>query len=105
MTGTGYITTSRPVCFSTDLPALRQFSEMQIALDEVGRFETMMREEPAKYWRSPELQQQFREAIGRATPETPAGGEPSEGAPAVRHPIGDPSPTRSKGERAIRLVL
>jgi hypothetical protein len=29
--------------------------ERKIAQDDVGRFETMMREDPAKYWRSPEL--------------------------------------------------
>jgi hypothetical protein len=61
--------------------------ERKIAQDDVGRFETMLREEPARYWRSPELQQQFREAIGRreraSMPDTPAGGEPPEAAPAA----------------------
>jgi hypothetical protein len=33
--------------------------ERKFAQDDVGRFETMLRDEPAKYWRSPELQQQL----------------------------------------------
>jgi hypothetical protein len=60
--------------------------ERKIAQDDVGRYETILRDEPAKYWRSPELQQQYREAIGRreraSMPDTPAGGEPPEAAPA-----------------------
>jgi hypothetical protein len=59
--------------------------EHKIAQDDVGRSETILRDEPAKYWRSPELQQQYREAIGRretSMPETPASGEQPGTAPA-----------------------
>jgi hypothetical protein len=65
--------------------------ERKITQDDVGRFEMMLREDPAKYWRSPEMQQRFREAIGRATPETLADGEPPEVTPA------DPGQTTPPG--------
>jgi hypothetical protein len=72
--------------------------EHKIAKDDVGRFETMLRDEPAKYWRSPDLQQQFREAIGRreaSMPDAPASGEPPEAAPAAAP--ADPGQTTPPG--------
>jgi hypothetical protein len=45
--------------------------ERQIAQRDVAKFEAMMRDpqEAQKYWRSPELQAQFRDAITRSTQE------------------------------------
>jgi hypothetical protein len=40
--------------------------ERQVARQDVDRFATMLREDPNAYWRSPELQQQHRDAIMRA---------------------------------------
>jgi hypothetical protein len=46
--------------------------ERRIDQHNVERFATMLREEPEKYWRSPELQQQHRDAIAGTIREAPA---------------------------------
>jgi hypothetical protein len=43
--------------------------ERRVAQQTVDRFAEMLRKEPGKYWTSPELQRQHREAIAAATLE------------------------------------
>jgi hypothetical protein len=58
-------------------PAIDDYSiERRIAQQAVDRFGRMLREEPSKYWRSPELQRQHHDAIAASIQEAPA-------APAV----------------------
>jgi hypothetical protein len=48
--------------------------ERKVAQDDVDRFAALLREDPGKYWQSPELQQQqYRDALGRSVREAPAG--------------------------------
>jgi hypothetical protein len=53
--------------------------ERQIAQRDIAKFEAMMRDpqEAQKYWRSPELQAQFRDAITRSTQEAPVIEQPA----------------------------
>jgi hypothetical protein len=72
-------------------PAIDHYEiERRISQQHVDRFATMLREEPEKYWRSPELQQQHRDAIAGTIREAPAG-EQSGAAPA------DPGQTTPPG--------
>jgi len=61
--------------------------ERQAARQDVDRFATMLREDPNAYWRSPELQQQHRDAIARAE-----GGVPPVAAPADPGSVVAPGP-------------
>src|SRR6202140_3066486 len=63
-------------------PIDRMAIERRISQQHVDRFATMLREEPEKYWRSPELQQQHRDAIAGTLLEAQAGEQPGPGAPA-----------------------
>jgi hypothetical protein len=65
--------------------------ERRVSQQHVDRFATMLREEPEKYWRSPELQQQHRDAIAGTIREAPAGEQPGPAAPA------DPGQTTPSG--------
>jgi hypothetical protein len=56
--------------------------ERRVSQQHVDRFATMLREEPEKYWRSPELQQQHRDAIAGTLLKAPAGEQPGPAAPA-----------------------
>jgi hypothetical protein len=52
-----------------DRAAIADQIERQIAQRNVDKFTEMLRKEPAKYWASPEMQRQHREAIAAATRE------------------------------------
>jgi hypothetical protein len=52
-----------------DRAAVADQIERQIAQRDVDKFAEMLRKEPAKYWASPELQRQHRDAIAAATRE------------------------------------
>jgi hypothetical protein len=73
--------------------------ERGIAQRDIAKFEAMMRDpqEAQKYWRSPELQAQFRDAITRSTQEAPVIEQPApvsaptESAPAAPPPA-EPRP-------------
>jgi hypothetical protein len=55
--------------------------EQRIGRQEIAKFERMMREEPGKYWGSPQLQAAYRGAIERANAAPEA--EPPAAAPLV----------------------
>jgi hypothetical protein len=65
--------------------------ERQIAQRDMAKYETMMRERPAEYWRSTEAQEAYRNAIERSTMTPPANElpasvpvvEPAPAAPAA----------------------
>jgi hypothetical protein len=57
----------------------------------VDRFATMLREEPEKYWRLPELKQQHRDAIAGTIREAPSGEQPG-AAPADPRQTTPPGP-------------
>jgi hypothetical protein len=73
--------------------------ERRIAQRDVRKYETMMREQPAEYWRSPEAQAAYRDAIERSTaptpsppaaaaaPDTPPGGQPMPIPPLSPDPV------------------
>jgi hypothetical protein len=65
--------------------------ERRVSQQHVDRFATMLREEPEKYWRSAELQQQHRDAIAGTIREAPAGEQP-EAAPADSGQATPPGP-------------
>jgi hypothetical protein len=67
-----------------DRAAVADQIERQIAQRDVDKFAEMLRKEPAKYWASPELQRQHREAIAEATREA---------AQPVAQPAAAPSPS------------
>ena len=46
--------------------------EQRIGRQDMQKFERMMREEPQRYWGSPQLQEAYRDAIERATAAPPA---------------------------------
>jgi hypothetical protein len=51
--------------------------ERRIAEGDVDKFARMMREEPGKYWSSPELQRQHHDAIEASIQEAPASPPPA----------------------------
>jgi hypothetical protein len=53
-------------------PAAGEQIERQIAQQTVDKFARMLREEPGKYWSSPDLQRQHHDAIAASIGETPA---------------------------------
>jgi hypothetical protein len=67
-----------------DRAAVADRIERQIAQRDVDKFAEMLRKEPAKYWASPELQRQHRDAIAAATRE--------EAPPQPVAPVVAPSP-------------
>jgi hypothetical protein len=72
-------------------PAVDDYAiERRIGQQDVDRFARMMREEPGKYWGSPELQRQHHDAIAASIQEAPATPLPAP-APAAA-PIAQPIP-------------
>jgi hypothetical protein len=69
--------------------------ESQLARQDVDRFATMLREEPNAYWRSPQLQQQHRDAIARAE-----GGAPPAAAPGDPGNVAAPGPADGSAFRS-----
>jgi hypothetical protein len=64
-------------------PAVDDYAiERRIGQQDVDKFARMMREEPGKYWGSPELQRQHHDAIAASIQEAPANPPPAP-APAV----------------------
>jgi hypothetical protein len=63
--------------------------ERRIAEQDVDKFARMLREEPGKYWGSPELQRQHHDAIAASIQETPATSPPppAPAAAPVAHPM------------------
>jgi hypothetical protein len=68
--------------------------ERQIAHRDMQKFETMMREEPQKYWASPEAQAAYRDAIERSTISAPPA------APAEPPAEAEPGPVAAHIERS-----
>jgi hypothetical protein len=64
--------------------------ERRIAEGDVDKFARMMREEPGKYWGSPELQRQHHDAIEASLKEAPASPPPAP-VPAAA-PVMQPTP-------------
>jgi hypothetical protein len=64
--------------------------ERRIAEGDVDKFSRMMREEPGKYWGSPELQRQHHDAIEASIQEAPANPPPA-AVPAAA-PVMQPTP-------------
>jgi hypothetical protein len=59
-------------------PAIEPYAiERRIAEGDVDKFARMMREEPGKYWGSPELQRQHHDAIAASIQEAPASPPPA----------------------------
>ena len=87
-----YEALARQEAAPTTAPAIDHYEiERRISQQHVDRFATMLREEPEKYWRSPELQQQHRDAIAGTIREAPAGEQPGPAVPA------DPGQTTPPG--------
>jgi hypothetical protein len=59
--------------------------EQRIGRTDMAKFERMMRDEPGKYWGSPQLQAAYRDAIGRANAAPPAA--PAEATAAAPEPV------------------
>jgi hypothetical protein len=60
--------------------------ERRIAKQDAEKYERMMREDPRKYWGSPDIQQKYRDALERSTAAPPLapveqGGQPAPSAP------------------------
>jgi hypothetical protein len=72
-------------------PAASEQLERQIAQQTVDKFARMLREEPGKYWSSPDLQRQHHDAIAASIGETPGSEAPPLAPPAPSEP-GQPVP-------------
>ena len=72
-------------------PALSDIEiEQRIGRQDMARYEQMIREEPGKYWSSPEIQAAYRDAIDRAT-TSPAPIAPAEPAAPTTEPASVPA--------------
>jgi hypothetical protein len=73
---------------STALPAALNGDEIErrIGRQDMQKFETMMREEPQKYWGSPQPQAAYRDAIERANTTPPEAASEPAVAPAEAAP-------------------
>jgi hypothetical protein len=65
-------------------PAASDQIERQIAQQTVDKFGRMLREEPGKYWSSPDLQRQHHDAIAASIGETPGSEAPGAVAPPAQ---------------------
>jgi hypothetical protein len=95
-------------------PAASERLERQIAQQTVDKFARMVREEPGKYWSSPDLQRQYSEAIAasigevpgsEAPPLAPPPGELGQPVPPIPAPSAPRSPDRRWKSRDRELVI
>jgi hypothetical protein len=68
-------------------PAAGEQIERQIAQRDVDKFARMLREEPGKYWSSPDLQRQHHDAIAASIGETPTAVPPAAAARPETPPL------------------